>query len=215
MDALADHGHHWEVPYLPIDPKDTGRTYEAIIRVNSQSGKGGIAYVMGTEHGLDLPRRLQVEFSKQVQVVTEASGTEIKPAEIWEVFEKTYLAGDAALRMLAAEVTTERSEGPHVTAVTAQLLVDGEHASVSGRGNGPIDALVNALAGIGVKLAVLDYHQHALTSGSGASSVAYVEAESEGKVVWGVGMDSSILDASLQAVTSAASRLRAAAGEGE
>ena len=207
MDALADH-HHWEVPYLPIDPKDTGRTYEAIIRVNSQSGKGGVAYVMETEHGLDLPRRLQVEFSREVQAVTEASGTEIKPSEIWDVFAKTYLAADAGVRLVGAEVTTERSAGSHVTEVTAQLLVDGTHASVVGKGNGPIDALVNALAGIGIELAVLDYHQHALTSGSGASSVAYVEAESEGRAVWGVGMDSSILDASLQAVTSAASRLR-------
>jgi 2-isopropylmalate synthase len=207
MDALPDHYHHWEVPYLPIDPKDTGRTYEAIIRVNSQSGKGGIAYVMGAEHGLDLPRRLQVEFSKEVQAVTEASGTEIKPSEIWEVFEKTYLAPDARLRLVGAEVTTQRSSASHITDVTAQLLVDGEHTSLAGRGNGPIDALVNALAQIGVKLAVLDYHQHALTSGSGASSVAYVEAESDGQVVWGVGMDSSILDASLQAVTSAAARL--------
>jgi 2-isopropylmalate synthase len=208
MDALPPHHHRWEVPYLPIDPKDTGRTYEAIIRVNSQSGKGGVAYVMGTEHGLDLPRRLQVEFSKAVQSVTEASGTEIKPAEIWEVFEKTYLAQDGSLRLVGAEVATERSGDAHVTEVTAQILADGEHATVVGKGNGPIDALVNALGQVGVHLAVLDYHQHALTSGSGASSVAYVEAESDGRVAWGVGMDSSILDASLQAVTSAANRLR-------
>jgi len=209
MDALPPHYDHWEVPYLPIDPKDMGRTYEAIIRVNSQSGKGGVAYVMGTEHGLDLPRRLQIEFSKQVQEVTEASGTEIKPTEIWEVFESTYLAQDAPVRLLSSEVSTERSGSTHVTELTAQLLVDGEHSSASGRGNGPIDALVDALAHVGVKLAVLDFHQHALTSGSGASSVAYVEAECEGQVSWGVGMDSSILDASLQAVASAASRLRA------
>jgi 2-isopropylmalate synthase len=207
IDALADSYEKWEVPYLPIDPKHTGRTYEAIIRVNSQSGKGGVAYVMGAEHGLDLPRRLQVEFSKRVQAVTEATGTEIKPSELWEVFEKTYLADDGALRLIAAEVTTERATEAHVTQVTAQLLVDGEHRSVVGKGNGPIDALVNALATMGAKLAVLDYHQHALTAGSGASSVAYVEAESGDDVVWGVGMDSSILDASLQAVVSAANRL--------
>ena len=202
----------WEVPYLPIDPKHTGRTYEAIIRVNSQSGKGGVAYVMGAEHGLDLPRSLQVEFSKRVQAVTEASGTEIKPSEIWEVFEKTYLAEDAGLRLVGAEVTTERATDAHITQVTAQLLVDGEHQSVVGRGNGPIDALVNALATVEIGLAVLDYHQHALTAGSGASSVAYVEAESSGQVAWGVGMDSSILDASLQAVVSAANRLRTLPG---
>ncbi|HUB71398.1 MAG TPA: 2-isopropylmalate synthase [Acidimicrobiales bacterium] len=208
MDALPPHYHHWEVPYLPIDPKDTGRTYEAIIRVNSQSGKGGVAYVMGTEHGLDLPRKLQVEFSKAVQAVTEATGTEIKPGEMWEVFEKTYLAHDGGLRLVATEVASEHSGDAHLTRLTAQLLLDGEHTSLVGTGNGPIDALVNALEQAGIKLAVLDYHQHAMTSGSGASAVAYVEAESEGRVVWGVGMDSSILDASLQAVTSAANRLR-------
>jgi 2-isopropylmalate synthase len=208
MDALADPYEKWEVPYLPIDPKHTGRTYEAIIRVNSQSGKGGVAYIMGSEHGLDLPRRLQVEFSKTVQAVTEATGTEIKPSELWEVFEKTYMAEDGGLRLISAEVTSERATDAHVTQVTAQLLVDGEHRSAVGKGNGPIDALVNALAGMGVKLAVLDYHQHALTSGSGASSVAYVEAGSGEAVAWGVGMDSSILDASLQAVVSAANRLR-------
>jgi 2-isopropylmalate synthase len=208
MAALPEHYEKWEVPYLPIDPKHTGRTYEAIIRVNSQSGKGGVAYIMGTEHGLDLPRRLQIEFSKAVQAVTEASGTEIKPDQLWEVFESTYLAESASLRLLGAEVATERASDAHVTQVTAQLLVDGEHRSVVGRGNGPIDALVNALGELGVGLAVLDYNQHALTAGSGASSVAYVEAESDGQVVWGVGMDSSILDASLQAVVSAANRLR-------
>jgi 2-isopropylmalate synthase len=209
MTALPAGYDKWEVPYLPIDPKHTGRTYEAIIRVNSQSGKGGVAYIMGTEHGLDLPRRLQVEFSRAVQAVTEASGTEIKPSELWEVFEKTYLAHDGGLRLVGTEVTTERTDEAHVTEVVAQMLVEGEHRSASGRGNGPIDAFVNALRQIGVELSVLDYHQHALTAGSGASSVAYVEAGSGDDVVWGVGLDSSILDASLQAVTSAANRLRA------
>ena len=216
MTALPAGYGRWEVPYLPIDPKHTGRTYEAIIRVNSQSGKGGVAYIMGMEHGLDLPRRLQVEFSRAVQAVTEASGTEIKPSEIWEVFEKTYLAQDAGLRLMGAEVTTERTGEAHTTKVVAQLLVEGEHQTAVGQGNGPIDAFVNALRQFGVELSVLDYHQHALTAGSGASSVAYVEAGSGDAVVWGVGLDSSILDASLQAVTSAANRLRArsAAGPG-
>ena len=181
MTALPVGYGRWEVPYLPIDPKHTGRTYEAIIRVNSQSGKGGVAYIMGTEHGLDLPRRLQVEFSRAVQAVTEASGTEIKPSEIWEVFEKTYLAQDAALRLVGAEVTTERTGEAHTTKVVAQLLVEGEHHSAVGQGNGPIDAFVNALRQFGVELSVLDYHQHALTAGSGASSVAYVEAGAGGR----------------------------------
>jgi 2-isopropylmalate synthase len=210
MDALPAGYKRWEVPYLPIDPKHVGRTYEAIIRVNSQSGKSGVAYLMEAEHGLDLPRKLQVEFSKEVQAVTEATGTEIKPLELWGVFERTYLSPGERLRLLSTEMTTERSTDAHVTELTAQLLVEGEHRTVTGRGNGPIDALVNALSEIGVGLSVLDYQEHALTSGSGASAVAYVEAESGGKVAWGVGLDSSILDASLQAVVSAANRLLAA-----
>ena len=210
MSALPDDYETWEVPYLPIDPKHTGRTYEAIIRVNSQSGKGGVAYLMDTEHGLDLPRNLQVEFSKTVQALTEASGTEIRADQLWDVFARTYLPEDADLCLVGSEVTTDRGADEHVTEVTAQLLVDGAHRTVTGRGNGPIDAFVNALGDVGVHLSVLDYQQHALTAGSGASSVAYVEAESGGRVVWGVGMDSSILDASLQAVVSAANRARKA-----
>ena len=139
--AIGDDYDHWEVPYLPIDPSHTGRTYEAIIQVNSQSGKGGVAYVMDTEHGLDLPRRLQVEFSKEVQAVTEDSGTVIRPGEMWDVFSRTYLADDAGVRLIGSEVTT----GGHRTTVTAQLLVDGEPRTVMGEGNGPIDALVGAL----------------------------------------------------------------------
>ena len=196
----------WEVPYLPIDPKDVGRTYEAIIRVNSQSGKGGVAYIMDAEHGLDLPRRLQIEFSKAIQAITEASGTEITAGEMWEVFEQAYLADDAGIRLLASEVTT----GGRQTSVTAQLLVDGQHRTIVGQGNGPIDALVAALAqDLGIDLEVLDYSEHALTAGAGASAVAYVETRTAGgEVSWGVGRDTSILDASLQAVISAANRLR-------
>ncbi len=204
MAAIGADYEQWEVPYLPIDPKHIGRTYEAIIRVNSQSGKGGVAYVMDTEHGLDLPRRLQVEFSKQVQEVTEQSGTEIRPTELWDVFRGTYLPGDDGLRLLSSEVTA----GDGHTTVVAQLLSDGNHVTVRGEGNGPIDALVAGLrAELGVEFEVKDYSEHALTSGSGASAVAYVEAEGPGGTTWwGVGMDSSILDASLAAVVSAANR---------
>jgi 2-isopropylmalate synthase len=205
--AIGDDYERWEVPYLPIDPSHTGRTYEAIIQVNSQSGKGGVAYVMDTEHGLDLPRRLQVEFSKEVQAITEDSGTVIRPGEMWDVFSRTYLpgeAGEAGVRLIGSEVTT----GGHRTKVTAQLLVDGEPRTVLGEGNGPIDALVGALRNeLGVAFEIKDYSQHALTEGSGASAVAYVEAEGpDGSTWWGVGMDSSILDASLHAVVSAANR---------
>jgi 2-isopropylmalate synthase len=203
MEAIGEDYEQWEVPYLPIDPKHTGRTYEAIIQVNSQSGKGGVAYVMGTEHGLDLPRQLQVEFSKQVQAVTEASGTVIAPAEMWQVFTETYLPEDAGIRLLGSEVST----GGHRTTVVAQLLVDGQHRTVAGEGNGPIDALLAGLrAELGVEFEVKDYHEHALTEGSESSAVAYVEAAAGGRQWWGVGIDSSILDASLQAVVSAANR---------
>ncbi len=204
MEAIGDQYDEWEVPYLPIDPKHTGRTYEAIIQVNSQSGKGGVAYVMGTEHGLDLPRQLQVEFSKQVQAVTEASGTVIKPAEMWQVFADTYLPGDTGLRLVGSEVST----GGGRTTVTAHLLVDGKQQTVKAEGNGPIDALLSGLREqLGVNFEVKDYHEHTLTAGAGASAVAYVEAiEPGGRAWWGVGMDSSILDASLQAVVSAANR---------
>ena len=203
MTAIGEEYGEWEVPYLPIAPMHTGRTYEAIIRVNSQSGKGGVAYLMDAEHGLDLPRRLQVEFSKTVQRVTEASGTEIRPAELWEVFSETYL-DDQGIRLLSSEITT----GDQRTTVTAQLLVAGEHRTVKSEGNGPIDAMVAGLrAELGVEFEVKDYSEHALTSGSGASAVAYVEAEGpDGTTWWGVGMDSSILDASLSAVVSAANR---------
>jgi 2-isopropylmalate synthase len=206
MTALPAEYPQWEVPYLPIDPKHTGRTYEAIIQVNSQSGKGGVAYLMDTDHGLDLPRRLQMEFSKTVQAITEASGTVIGSGQMWDVFEETYLAEDAGLQLVTSEVATSKGH----TSVTAQLLVDGQHRTVSGEGNGPIDALVSALkADLGIVLEVKDYSEHALTEGSGASAVAYIEcAGPDGATWWGVGRDSSILDASLSAVVSAANRAR-------
>jgi 2-isopropylmalate synthase len=206
MAQIGDEYESWEVPYLPIDPKHTGRSYEAIIRVNSQSGKGGVAYLLDQEHGLDLPKRLQVEFAKTVQALAEDTGTEIKPGEIWDAFESTYLADDASIRLLSSEVTT----GSGHTTVFAQLLVDGKHMTVKGEGNGPIDALCSGLKDeLDISFEVRDYSEHALTGGSSASAVAYVEAADEqGATWWGVGMDSSILDASLQAVISAANRAR-------
>ncbi len=183
---------------------------------------------MDIEHGLDLPRRLQVEFSKRVQTVTEASGTVIRPAEMWEVFSDTYLPQDAGIRLVGSEVTTGSAAGAgdgttgdavpdaNRTTVVAQLLVDGKHRTVRGRGNGPIDALVSGLREeLGITFEVKDYSEHALTSGSGASAVAYVEAEGKGgRTWWGVGMDSSILDASLAAVVSAANRAVQLEGSG-
>jgi 2-isopropylmalate synthase len=206
MTSIGDVYDVWEVPYLPIDPKHTGRTYEAIIRVNSQSGKGGVAYLLSAEHGLDLPRSMQVEFSKKVQEISEKSGTEVSPAEIWEVFTTTYQPENATIQLLSSEVTADKDS----TRIFAQLLVNGEHLTVKGEGNGPIDALMDGLRStMDVNFKVRDYSEHALTAGSAASAVAYVEAEGEnGATWWGVGMSSSILDASLEAVISAANRRR-------
>jgi 2-isopropylmalate synthase len=206
MTAIGDTYDVWEVPYLPIDPKHTGRTYEAIIRVNSQSGKGGVAYLLSTEHGLELPRAMQVEFSKQVQELTESTGTEISPAEIWDVFTTTYQPDNPTIQLLSSEVTADQRN----TRIFAQLIVNGQHVTVKGEGNGPIDALMSGLAAeMDVTFKVRDYHEHALTAGSEASAVAYVEAEgADGTTWWGVGMSSSILDASLEAVISAANRRR-------
>ena len=206
MVAIGDSYDFWEVPYLPIDPKHTGRTYEAIIRVNSQSGKGGVAYLLSAEHGLELPRALQVEFSQRVQQLAEASGTEISPAEIWDVFTTTYLPENPTLQLLSSEVSADQ----HHTRIFAQLVVNGQHVTVKGEGNGPIDAMMNGLRNeMDVRFKVRDYHEHALTAGSEASAVAYVEAEGDdGTTWWGVGMSSSILDASLEAVISATNRRR-------
>jgi 2-isopropylmalate synthase len=195
----------WEVPYLPIDPKHVGRTYEAVIRVNSQSGKGGVAYVMKTEHGFDLPRRLQIEFSKAIQTITEGSGTEITPGEMWDSFVIEYLSDDGRVRLLAHEATTSSDKG---STITAQVLVDGEHRTVAGEGNGPIAAFVHALqVGLGIVVEVTDYAEHAVTPGTDAQAVAYVEVRNDDGIRWGVGMDESILTASLRAVVSAVNRL--------
>ena len=206
MGAIGDTYDVWEVPYLPIDPKHTGRTYEAIIRVNSQSGKGGVAYLLSTEHGLDLPRAMQVEFSKQVQQLTEATGTEVSPAQIWDVFTTTYQPDNPRIQLLSSEVAADQNN----TRIFAQLIVNGQHVTVKGEGNGPIDALMAGLRNeMDIRFKVRDYSEHALTAGSEASAVAYVEAEGDdGTTWWGVGMSSSILDASLEAVISAANRRR-------
>jgi 2-isopropylmalate synthase len=194
----------WAVPYLPIDPKHVGRTYEAVIRVNSQSGKGGVAYIMKTEHGFDLPRRLQIEFSKTIQHITEDTGTEITPSDMWNAFQNAYFPEDGRLELLAHEVTTS-DDG---ASITAQVLRDGEHRTVVGRGNGPIAAFVHALANdLGIELEVLDYAEHAIAAGTDATAVAYVEAQgADGVVRWGVGVHESILSAGLRAVVGAVNR---------
>jgi 2-isopropylmalate synthase len=208
--ALGDEYDVWEVPYLPIDPKHVGRTYEAVIRVNSQSGKGGVAYIMKAEHGLDLPRRLQIEFSKTIQTITEDTGTVITPAHMWDTFVAEYLPESPAVQLLGHETTT----GESGSQVTAQLLVDGAPRTVVGTGNGPIAAFVAAVRSeLGVEVDVVDYSEHAVAAGSDATAVAYVETQSAaGEVRWGIGMHESITTASLRAVVSAVNRHRAAAG---
>jgi 2-isopropylmalate synthase len=199
--AIDPEADTWEVPYLPIDPHDVGRTYEAVIRVNSQSGKGGVAYIMEKEHGMALPRRLQIEFSKAVQTVTEDTGTEISPAEMWQVFTDEYLKDDGRYQLLSHESSTDGNSAK----VTAQLLVDGEHVTVMGDGNGPIAAFVHGLKeSLGVELDVVDYHEHSMTAGADAQAVAYVETvDPQNRTRWGVGVHPSILTASLHAVLSA------------
>jgi 2-isopropylmalate synthase len=205
LEALPADAGVWEVPYLPIDPKHVGRTYEAVIRVNSQSGKGGVAYIMKAEHGLDLPRRLQIEFSATIQRITEDTGTEISPDAMWTAFAATYLPTDARIELLDHETHTT----PAGAAVDARVKVDGEIRRIRGEGNGPIAAFVHALRSeLGLAIEVLDYAEHALNAGTDASAVAYVEARGvDGQVRWGVGIDTSILTASLRAVLSAAVRL--------
>ncbi|MEW6472548.1 MAG: 2-isopropylmalate synthase [Actinomycetota bacterium] len=208
FEALGTDYEVWEVPYLPIDPKHTGRSYEAVIRVNSQSGKGGVAYIMKAEHGFDLPRRLQIEFSRTIQTITEDTGTEISPVRMWEAFENEYFhfPVDGSVELISHETTT----GSTGAKVTAQLTVNGEHRTVIGQGNGPIDAFVAALqADLGIDIDVVDYSEHAVGTGSDASAVAYVETQAgDGTILWGVGRHESILTASLRAIVSAVNRRR-------
>ncbi len=217
--------HRFEVPYLPVDPKDLGRSYEAVIRVNSQSGKGGVAYVMKSEHFLDLPRRLQIEFSQVVQRHTEAEGGEVTPARMWEVFTDEYLPNPAApwgrlaLRghrtwTTGVDAAGEGTLGEGSPAggaaagdgISVDLVVDGVVRSLDGVGNGPLEAFVAALAGLGIRARIADYVEHALAAGQDARAAAFVECAIEGRTLWGVGIDANIVTASLKAVVSAANR---------
>jgi 2-isopropylmalate synthase len=194
----------WEVPYLPIDPKDIGRDYEAVIRVNSQSGKGGVAYLLQTDYGLDLPRRLQVEFSKVVQAMTDATGKEVTAKDIWQAFEGEYLKPG---RIEFLDHKTWPAANGTAREIEATIRFDGKETKITGTGTGPIDAYVDALKkSCGVALEISDYREHAVKSGSGANAAAYVDTTVDGKPLFGVGIAPNIVTASLSAITSAANR---------
>ena len=207
----------WEAPYLPIDPHDVGRTYEAVIRVNSQSGKGGVAYILKSDHKLDLPRRLQIEFSRAVQRHTDDEGGEMSPTEIWDAFRAEYLDREIPLKLNSVHTSSAAGEKD---ALEVNVYVDGELRTLTGTGNGPIAAFVNALGELADDevskgsvlfenrndIRVLDYHEHALSSGGDALAAAYVECAVGDQILWGVGVDANIVTASLKAVISAVNR---------
>jgi len=197
--------HVWGVPYLPIDPKDVGRSYEAVIRVNSQSGKGGVAYVLKNDYRLDVPRRMQIEFSRIVQEEADEFGGEIAPKRIWELYQQSYLA-PGRLRLDHYAVDAVVGSGGDVDRITADIVFDGVAHTVTGEGNGPIAALVHALAAVDVDARVLDYHEHATSAGEEAQAASYIEVAIDGRVVWGCGIHPSITTASLQALVSAVNR---------
>jgi 2-isopropylmalate synthase len=200
----AEPGGLWEVPYLPIDPSDVGRTYEAIIRVNSQSGKGGVAYVMQHDHKLDLPRRLQVEFAGSVQRIVDAEGGELTTAQIWDAFVAEYLTEG---RLALGGYRVQGDGAGDVDQIEATIMLGGVEHVAEGTGNGPIAAFVAALGDeLGVRCSVHDYHEHALGAGAGAQAAAYVEVDAHDEVTWGVGIHQSIVTASLRAVVSAVNR---------
>jgi 2-isopropylmalate synthase len=195
--------YEWGVPYLPIDPHDVGRTYEAVIRVNSQSGKGGVAYIMKTEHNMDLPRRLQIEFSGVVQRRTDAEGGEVLPEEMWRIFSAEYFELSTPLELNSVHSSSADGERDELSVVVYEY---GNRIILNGQGNGPIDAFVSSLSDVGYDVRVLDYKEHALSAGGDARAAAYVECAVGDQVLWGVGIDANIVTASLKAVVSAVNR---------
>ncbi|MFJ4845085.1 MULTISPECIES: 2-isopropylmalate synthase [unclassified Streptomyces] len=197
----------WAVPYLPIDPKDVGRSYEAVIRVNSQSGKGGVAYVLKNDHKLDLPRRMQIEFSKIIQAKTDAEGGEVTPKEIWAIFEDEYLpTPDNAWGRIALRSAQTSASSDGTDTLTVEAAVDGTETVLTGTGNGPISAFFDALAAVGVDARLLDYTEHTMSEGASAQAASYIECAIDGKVLWGIGIDANTTRASLKAVVSAVNR---------
>ncbi|WP_327413951.1 2-isopropylmalate synthase [Streptomyces sp. NBC_01233] len=197
----------WAVPYLPIDPKDVGRSYEAVIRVNSQSGKGGIAYVLKNDHKLDLPRRMQIEFSRIIQAKTDAEGGEVTPKAIWSVFQDEYLPNPenpwGRIQLRSGSTATDKDG---TDTLTVEAVVDGVEMVLAGTGNGPISAFFDALAGIGIDARLLDYTEHTMSEGASAVAASYIECAIDGRVLWGIGIDANTTRASLKAVISAVNR---------
>ncbi len=199
----------WAIPYLPIDPKDIGRSYEAVVRVNSQSGKGGVAYLMKSEHHLDLPRRLQIEFSQIIQAKTDSEGGEVTPAQMWQVFEDEYLpAKENQWGRFRLSGMSQSSHLDEDVKLTIDILDNGKMQKLTGTGNGPIAALLTILNSYesSLELRVLDYYEHAMSAGGDAKAAAYLECEIAGRIYWGVGIDPSTTTASLKAVVSAVNR---------
>jgi 2-isopropylmalate synthase len=211
------------MPYLPIDPMDLGRSYEAVIRVNSQSGKGGMAYLLQHEYGVDMPRRMQIEFSSVVQKVTDQTGRELTAADLWRIFSSEYLEDPTPLSLLGHD-SSHRSGGRNVAGgdvevnqLRATMTVDGQERVLQGTGSGPIDAFVSALSeALGRKIEVMDYHEHAIGAGADAKAVSYVELRiDKGRPVHGAGMSPDIVTASLKAIVSAVNRVAREQGVAE
>lgn len=206
--ALQDKESYWEVPYLPIDPADVNRSYEAVVRVNSQSGKGGIAFVLQQEYGYELPRRLQMEFSKVVQQFTDETGREAKAADLHELFQKEYLQENGTYQYQGSSITEPMGEGHDRTEVAIKLTADGEEQTLVGHGAGTVEAAIDAL---GVNVSVVDYHEHSIGTGTGVEAVTYIELKTEGgQTVFGVGVDCNIVTAAIKALMNGVNRAKVA-----
>ena len=199
----------WEVPYLPIDPQDVGRSYEAVIRINSQSGKGGVAYLLEKDHGLSMPRRLQIEFSQVIQKIADDSGKEISPSNVWEKFQSTYLNDSGVYEFIEHNINSKANkDGTQSDEIIIGLKFNSQHISIEGMGNGPIDAMIDAVKNhFNMDITISDYHQHAISSGSDAKAVAYSELSLNGQSMWGVGIHQNTVIAGLQSVISGLNRL--------
>ena len=199
----------WEVPYLPIDPQDVGRSYEAVIRINSQSGKGGVAYLLEKDHGLSMPRRLQIEFSQVIQKIADESGKEISPSDVWDNFQTTYLNESGSYEFVNHNINSKANkDGSQTDEIAINLKVNDKIISITGTGNGPIDAMVNSIKDyLKLDIKISDYHQHAISAGSDAKAVAYSELLLNGKSVWGVGIHQNTVIAGFESVISGLNRL--------